>query len=135
MTIAIVNGVLGTTLCFILGLGLFDLSASAIVLAIAGSNLAAFISLMITLRVERIRWVRRYILRRPFFTWFLLSACYFAVLLGVSPEVRDPRKLAFLSVPLILSTGFFICAFGPVRDWIMVRKQLRAKDRRDHRHV
>ncbi len=135
MTIAIVNGILGTTLCFILGLGFYDLSPSAIILAIFASNLAGFLSLMITLRAERIRWLRRYVLRQPSFTWFLLVFAYLAILLSVSPEMREPKTLAIFVGPLVLSTGFFIVIFGPIRDALMVRKQLQAKDRREHRHV
>ena len=127
MITALVNGILGVGLVFAVGIGYLDLSLRDGVQAILDSNVAGFFSLFLTLRAERISWMRRWFLSRTLQTCTLLVSCYFGLLLWMAPALRDFRVLMILILPLVLSTGFSILAFSPVQDFLVRQEQQKNK--------
>ncbi len=110
MCSAVVTSIVGIALTFWFGHGY--LSDGFLALCIGVSNLAFFSTLFVTLHCEAKRWIKGTLSVWGFFVvWYLgLMAVFFASI-GVLPW------FGYLIVPLSLSTGFAILAFGPLRDW------------------
>lgn len=123
MLVAIVTGFIGLALSIFFGVEFQLLPLSEILVAVAASNVAAFMGLILTLRAEKIAWVRQNILTRALASWTLLSAIYFTLLFVLAPFLYDFNVLKWLFFPLLLSTGFAIVVFGPVQDLNMRRQQ------------
>ena len=123
-------GLLG--LCLTMLLGVFSLQWSPLTafLCFLSSNLAGLASILITLQVEHLISVRQ---ERnggkgqpwgsTFKSWTLLFLLYFSMLLLLSPSLRNVQAMLYLCFPLILSTGFCIILFGPIRDSIVRKRQ------------
>ena len=126
MISALINGTVGLAALLGIGVRILDLSISDLLLAAVISNLGAFLSLIATLMAEKSVFFKRY-LNRSLKTWTLLISLYLGILLSFVPILRDFRTLAFLVLPLVLSAGFAIIAFGPVQDQIVRREQRRVR--------
>ncbi len=123
MTSALLNGLIG--LCLSLGIGMryYDQTWTDIAFTVLASNIAAFISLLATLRAERVTWIRKYLLNRSIKTWSFLTFFYFSILLSLSPTLHSSENFLGLILPLILSTGFAIIGFGPIQDRLVRQEQ------------
>jgi hypothetical protein len=129
MKMAVMNGVIGLALCLVLGIEFFEFSPGDALLCVLVSNIAAFISILLTLKAEKITWLAKRFLNHTLKTWALLVLCYLAILLGAVPLLRDIRTLTYLFIPLVLSTGFAIIVFGPIQDQLVSRSQRKNKTR------
>ena len=121
MLMALFNGTIGVSLCFLIGLKRLGLDPSDILWSIIISNAAALAGLLLTLALEKKPGLKKTLLNGKFRTWCLLSLMYLAVLVGFCPVLRDPTSLLILICPLIFCTGFAIICFGPIQDWIISR--------------
>jgi hypothetical protein len=124
MTAALINGLLGFALTYAIGTHFLDLSSGEVLLSFLASNVSGFISVLLTLQAERTPWIRKRWLNRSLKTWALIISLYLSIMVALSPALRDFHTLVYLFIPLLLSTGFAILAFGPVQDFL-VRKQQR----------
>ena len=118
-------GGVGLTLSVVLGTSLFNLDLETLLKSVFASNIAGFIGLILTLRVEKIKWMKLNILNRSLKTWSLLAGVYLGILLALVPELRNWREIAVLTLPLIMSCGLMLFAFGPTQDWLVRRSQKR----------
>lgn len=124
MTVALVAGLVGTLLCLGLGTQSIHLSLSDILLSLVSSNIAALVSLMITLKAGQFPSpLKEWTAGMPR-AWALLVSLYLGIQLALSPSLRGWEPMLYLGFPLLLSTGFAILAFGPIRDR-MVRNHQR----------
>lgn len=126
MLLALFNCILGSALSFVIGLGLLHLRASQVLVSLVASQGSGLIALLLTLRAERITWIRGKVLNRSLKTWIFFAGLYIGLLLLFSPSLREPRVMAGLIVPLILSNGLCIIVFGPIQDWIVRWEQRKA---------
>lgn len=118
-----INSAIGTALCFLLGTYFLHLSPGEVWTCVWVSQLAGFLALLLTLRAEKIRWVRKNILNRSLKTWALFASLYLGILLAGAPAVRDFFSLCVMFLPLLLGNGLAIKAFGPVQDFLVRREQ------------
>ena len=121
------NGIIGLALCLGLGMEFFGLTSGDALFCVLVSNIAAFISVLITLKAEKTPWLSKRVLNHTLKTWALLVCCYLSILLGAAPVLREPRILAYLFIPLVLSTGFAIIVFGPIQDQLVSRSQRKSR--------
>jgi hypothetical protein len=126
MLSAIFNGCLGVTLAFVIGSRVLGLSAGEIGLCILASEISGLLSLLATLRMERVPFLRRYLINRSLKTWALFLCIYFGIILLIAPAMRDWRHWLWMTVPLMLGNGFVILLFGPIQDFLVRRDQRRA---------
>ena len=125
--IAWVNGFLGVAGSLGIGLAVLGRSPEEIAWALAAVILAGFLALLLTLQAESVPWIRRRVLNRSLVTWTFFLSVYYGVQLALAPMLREPRVLAWMSIPLVLSNGFSILAFGPLQDWVVARRQRQAR--------
>lgn len=126
MKAAFFIGIVGTFLAFWIGHIYLNCTVSRIIYALLDSNIAALISLLLVLYLERNKK-----LFNAFFTvvdpvaktWGALVFFYFSILFLICPFLRCLRFFCFLSFPLILSVGFSILFFGPIQDWLNQKKK------------
>lgn len=123
MLVAIVTGFVGLAISIFLGLELQLLSLNEILVGVAASNCASFLALILTLRAEKVAWLREKVLTRALASWTLLSTIYFILLFSLAPFLYDFDVMKWLFFPLLLSTGFAIVVFGPVQDHNYRRQQ------------
>jgi hypothetical protein len=128
MTLAFINGWIGLGLSLWIGRGVLDLDYSEIFLSVGASNLAALVALLVTLRAERVEWIKKNFLSRSFKTWALLTGIYFSILLSISPTLRSMENLVWLFPSLVLSVGFIIIIFGPIQDHFVRQRQKMAHE-------
>jgi hypothetical protein len=128
MLTAVLNGCIGLSLSYGVGLFFLQLSGVDILRSIAASNLAAFVALLLTLKAEQMPWVKRVFLGRSLKTWPFLVMLYFWISLALSPILRDLWILLWMAFPLLLSTGFSLLIFGPVQDYFVARKQRKNRE-------
>jgi hypothetical protein len=126
MIMALFNTILGTTLSFAIGMRVVHLTAPQIILSVVASQVGGLIGLLVTLRAEKNPTIRKHILNRSLKTWTLLFAVYSGFLLLISPALRDLRAFAWMVVPLMISNGLCIIAFGPIQDRLVRDEQKRA---------
>jgi hypothetical protein len=116
---------IGVLLTFWVGFHFFQLATEDILRGLIWANLAALISLLLTLKMEKIAWVRSHLLNRSLKTWLLLSSTYCGILLWGCSFLRSGIIFVTLFLPLLLSTGFAILIFGPIQDFLVRRQQMR----------
>lgn len=116
MIIALINGLIGLTLSIYIGTEVLDLSLLSSLNCVLAANIAGFTSLFCTLKAEKNRWIKRYLLNRILKTWIFLVFIFFGILFVVEPNLKNLKTLIYLLLPLILSTGFMIILFGPIQD-------------------
>lgn len=126
MRSAILNGVVGTALVFLVGIRVLGLSPPDLVVCILATQAAALVSLFFILKMERVIFVRQRLINRSLKTWILFLGVYFGVSLLLGRPLREPKTFLWLSVPLMLTTGFAIIVFGPIQDFFVGRNQRRA---------
>ncbi len=131
MKAALLNGTVGLVLSLVLGVGYLNLSTRDILLSILVSNLAALVSLVLTLQAEGIAWILKHVLNRSLKTWTLLVSLYMGILIALSPCLRAIEPFKYLIFPLILSSGYAIILFGPIQDYLVRRKQRLANAKND----
>ncbi len=124
MIISLVSGFLGLFLSLMIGNFLLDINMIDLLSCVGISNLAAFVALLTTLRIERTLLFLKYTARRRAIkTWIFLAILYFGLLIVFVPMLRNPSTLLIFSIPLVLSTGFSILVFGPIQDRLIWRQQ------------
>jgi hypothetical protein len=123
MTSALINGFIGLGLSLWIGTQALDFSAKDIIYFVVISNFASVISLILTLAAEKNPWLKKTFLNHTLKTWAMLATLYYSILLFFCPLLRSTHALLYLSLPLILSTGFGILAFGPIQDQIVRKGQ------------
>ena len=94
------------------------------------SNFAGFTALMMTVQLEVVPVVKKRLLNSTLRTWILMSAIYFSILLGFSPELRSLYHLTIFFLPLLLSTGFMMMVFGPLQDQIVGWRWRKRKEKK-----
>src|SRR4051812_23840802 len=115
MLSALINGLVGTALTVGIATQVLGLSLPMAALCIAASNIAGFVGLLVIMRGH---WVRG-----TFPTWALFLFTYFGILLSVAEPLRHGHNFAWLIMPVILSCGYAILAYGPVQDRLVARTQ------------
>lgn len=125
MTASCVSGIIGSAIVWLLGSRAFDLSPAALIRLCAVANLAGLLAITITVRAERIAWMKRNVLKGGVATWTLLSTIFLSVLCALSPEYREWKVAAVLTFPLIFAAGFSFPVFG----WFQDRYVRRARRR------
>ena len=120
---ALFNGWLGVGVCIGIALHILDWDLRAAVLAVLLSNIAAFVSLSTTLKVEKTQWLRAKWLSSTLRTWIVLLGLYIGLLTLFFPPLRTLKSFLWLIFPLILSTGFAIIVFGPIQDYWVKKAQ------------
>ncbi len=125
MKAAIFNGLLGTFLSLAAGIQILNLSWYDILLCVLSSNLAALISLLGTLQIEKTSWFKKPKIPSAIKTWSILMSLYLGMILNMSPPLQTFQNFAVLILPLVLSTGFSILLFGPLQDQLVRRQQRR----------
>lgn len=127
MKIAFLNGLIGLGLGLAIGSNTLGLKNTDIFLCVLSSNVAFLIALLLTLQSERVfkKW-----LNRSAKTWALVLTLYGSMLIVLAPPLRNLHTLLYLSIPLILSTGFAIMVFGPIQDHLVRRDQRRTLEQK-----
>ena len=118
MPTAIGTGIFGILATLAVGTQILGWDPEQCLWAALVANLAGFIGLLITLRAERDPQLKKHYLNRGWKTWALLTSVYSAIILTLVPQSREVGAFLWLFLPLLLSTGFAIIAFGPVQDKI-----------------
>ena len=129
MKIACFLGTLGSLLSILTGIWILDFSLGNACLCILGANAAGMLSLLFTLEWEHgfsFRWSKNTSdLRATLHAWIFLSLSYLGSLLTFVPALRSLQAMLVMSLPLLLSLGFCILVFGPIRDTVVRRRQKR----------
>lgn len=120
-----INGIVGVLASFGIGIAVLGLEGLEVFRCIGASLVAGMLALVLTLKAERIPWIRAHVLNRSLKTWVVFLGLYFGGMLALAPALRDARVLGWLLLPLILCTGFTILAFGPMQDRWVARNQRR----------
>lgn len=120
-----INGILGTLSAFLIGHFWAGLTPAEVALCLVASNIAGMTALLSTLKAEQTPWIRKIVLTRSIKTWLFFLSLYFGILLAIGHPLRELRVFAWMFVPVVLSTGFTILAFGPFQDWRIARAQRR----------
>jgi len=127
MKVACFLGVLGSFLSLWLGVFVIGFTLRESALCVLGANLSGIFALWVTLEWEHwlgFRWSQRTSdLGGTLNAWIFLSSCYLGSLLLLLPFLRNPYKMLIMTLPLLLSLGFCILVFGPVRDGIVKKRQ------------
>jgi len=115
----IVGGV-GVLLSAWIGTQRFSFSLLEILAWVGVSNLVALVGALLTLRLEKVSWVKSGILAGTARTWTFLTLVYFGSLLVAVPALREFSVLLRMALPLILSTGLMMPGIlGPILDqWV-----------------
>lgn len=124
--IAVFNAIVGALLAFLIGMKGFGMAAREIWFSILMANVMGLGSLLLVLKGERTTWSRRRFFRGSISTWVVMAVLFFGGLLLFVGSLRDVACLSAMAIPLILTTGGAILAFGPIQDWLVARKQRRA---------
>jgi hypothetical protein len=128
MVVALATGFASTVLTLWLGVRFFGVPPRDILVAVAASNLAGFVSGLSTLALERQPSVRKVLLGHPIKAWAMLSSLYTLVLVSFSPpSITELRVLVPLYWPLVFCTGLMLPLFGPAQDRLIRRAQRRVK--------
>ena len=122
-----VNGFLGILISYLVGTRYLSLTAGEVGLSLFASNLGGLIALLVILQLEWKPWIKKNLLTRSRRTWPVFLSVYYAVILTVSPALRDLRVLLIMALPLALGNGFAILLFGPIQDQLYRRSQRRAR--------
>jgi hypothetical protein len=123
MICAFTNGMVGVISSLVVGIFVLQLPLSEILVCLVASNISGFLTVLTTLQAERTPWIRKNCLNRSLKTWTFFLSLYFGILLSLAPVLRNATSFLYLILPLILSTGFSIIAFGPVQDFLVRRQQ------------
>lgn len=129
--IAWINGILGLTISCWIGTQWLGLSLAQMLLAVFWVVLAGWLALFLTTRAQSHPWIRRYLVRGFIRTWTFFLLIYFGTIYLTVGFLHDGKNVLYLIIPLVLSNGFSIIAFGPVQDWFVSREQRR----KTHAHL
>lgn len=121
-------GITGLALSAWLGITTFGWQAREVAISVGAANLAALVSGLLVLRLEKVRWIKAHVLTRSLKTWAVLAALFFGLLLALAPPLRVEGVLLRQLIPLLMSTGLMLNpVFGPVQDWLTRRAQARER--------
>lgn len=96
--------------------------------AIVAANLAGLVTLLLVQRIERTPALKARWVRGTFRTWVVCILIFAAALWLLAPELREPRRLAVLYIPLTFCAGLIApWVFGPLQDAAIRRLQRRAR--------
>ncbi len=126
MKAALLMGFLGTFLCFGIGISKFEMSILDIGWSILSANISVLIALLGYLQLDRLPPSLKKWIRGGWKAWTLVVLFYMSIFLNLVPSMRDWQLLYSMLFPLVLSTGFAMIAFGPIRDrivWHYQRKE------------
>lgn len=119
MLSALINGCAGTALTLAIGSQVLGMTLPQAALCVLASNVGGFLALLVIMWGS---WVRG-----TFPTWALFLGTYFGTLFLLAEPYRSVRAFVWLALPLMLSAGFCIIAYGPVQDWFVARSQRRQR--------
>jgi hypothetical protein len=123
MIAAFVFGMMGLSVSLWVGITYIGLTAGSVFYLVFVSNITGLISLLSTLQIEKMGWLRRMPVRGTFKAWLILGSLYFGILFGLCPQLRSLRPFMLLAIPLISSSGFSMILFGPIQDCLVSRKK------------
>ena len=112
-------GIMGVALTHWLGARYFGFDAGATAMATLASNLSGFVSLLLTLFLERRVPIRRVLMGNALKTWLVLGFLYTGLMAVLDPALRDPATMACLWLPLIFCTGWMLSLWGKAQDAII----------------
>lgn len=122
MLTALLFGVSGLILSWVVGSKFLAFDLVQVLKCIGASNASGLATVLLVLELERLPWVKKHLFTRVATTWFFFYLFYFAGMLALSSELRSIKNLLFMLIPVILSNGFCIIVFGPIRDWMIRRR-------------
>lgn len=125
MIVAFVTALIGSLVSLAIGTQWLQCSISDVFYLLLNSNIAALIALIITLRADQFPSPFKEWAAGTPRAWALLVTLYTGILLSLSPILREQEPLFYLFFPLVLSSGFAILAFGPIRDRMVRNSQRR----------
>lgn len=114
-------GTVGSAACLALGVLKLDMSVGEVLWCIAGSVVAGFVGLLLTLWGERVSPIKRTIMRGGLMTWFWLAAIYLSILWSIATPLHSMNRFFWMLFPLILSGFYGVVPFGPIQDRIIAR--------------
>lgn len=117
---ALTNGSLGIALSLFLGMKYFGFQPAEILYFVVVANFTVVITLLATLQIQRFT-------KKALRTWTFLVIIFLGLLLAFVPQLRSAKPLTYLLLPLILSSGFGILAFGPLQDIVVRRSQRKSR--------
>ena len=126
MASALFFGILGSGLTLLLGWGVLDFTILDCLLCILATALAGWVAVFSTMRLEQVRWIKKYVLSGSGTTYLYFLTVYFGLMFLIAPKLAHVYPLLVLIAPLIMITGFSIIAYGPVQD-LFVRRQQRKR--------
>lgn len=124
---ALIIGCLGVVASWIVGTRFAGIDTMTVFWGVGASNIAGMTALLTTLKLERTHWIRTRVLRGSIPTWIVFLSLYFGILVGFCPILRNWDSFILMIVPLIMTTGFTILAFGPIQDRRVARDQRRQR--------
>ncbi len=127
MLSAWINAFLGSALVMGIGTQALGFTPIEALLCIVGSNVGGFVALILILQLEWRPWIKRHILNRSRRTWPVFLFFYYGITFSIAPHAWGLRNIAWLWLPMALSNGFCILAFGPVQDWLVARNQRKTR--------
>ena len=125
-----INGFSGLIASFLIGTFYLRIGPWQSLRCVVASNLGGLAALWIAVVWGNKPWIRKHIMPNPFRTWAIFLLVYFGILAGLSSPLWSAHEFLWMAVPLILSTGFTILAFGPLQDARIARAQILAQTRR-----
>jgi putative effector of murein hydrolase LrgA (UPF0299 family) len=130
MRSALFNGTLGATLAWLVGSKVLGLTLSEVGLCLIAAQVGGLLALFVTLKTAKVTFLRKYVVNRSLKTWALLLLVFFGTVALIAPPTRELRNWLWMTIPLVLSTGFCIIVFGPIQDLFVRREQRRAANSR-----
>jgi putative effector of murein hydrolase LrgA (UPF0299 family) len=126
MRSALFNGTLGAALAWFVGTKILDLTLADVGLCLIAAQVAGLLALFVTLQTAKVPFLRKNVVNRSLKTWALLLLVFFGTVVLLAPPTRELRNGLWMTIPLVLSTGFCIVLFGPIQDFLVRREQRRA---------
>ncbi len=130
MLSALINGIIGSLAVLYVGTHWAGLTLGESALAILAANISGFVCLIVTLQLERVRWIKKHILVNGLVTWGWHTTIWISGIALLSPPLRASRPMVTMLLPMILSCGLCIIPFGPTQDFLVGLAQRREKRRR-----
>jgi hypothetical protein len=127
MVSAVLSGILGSGVTYWVGTRYFAFGAWDVLWAVLASNVAGFISLLLTLALERRPAIRKVLMGNAPKTWAVLGVLYTGLMLGLDPGLWSPIVAVSLWAPLVWATGFMLPLWGRAQDALIRWEYHRAK--------
>lgn len=87
------------------------------------ASVAGFASVVTITNIQWVPFIKRVFLTNISKTWVVFVLLFATVTVLLSPSGLGWRDYAWMTIPLIFSTGYVIILFGPIQDRIVRRRQ------------